>query len=301
MERAAEAGVRQAEAEGLTLQPSDNAAGYRNVYKDGRDNRPKPFQAFVRRDGKHVHLGLFTTAEEAALAYARTPEAQAQVVKPKDVPLTAQEAVAQAAAEGLTLEPSSNAAGYKGVRVDGSRYQAQVRRAGKQVNLGSFVTAEEAALAVARTPEAQVQVAKPAPLTAEEAVARAAAGGLTLERSNRTAGYTGVNVVGSRYKAYTARAGGKPVYLGSFVTAEEAALAVARDGARTDPPAAAPRAATAKRAAPPQNPPPAKLNPKARSSSEEPTAAPSPTSASMASVRLEVGQSVEACFGGRSY
>ena len=28
---AAEAAVRQAEAEGLTLQPSDNAAGYRSV------------------------------------------------------------------------------------------------------------------------------------------------------------------------------------------------------------------------------------------------------------------------------
>ena len=116
---AAEAAVRQAEAEGLTLQPSDNATGYRGVHKlsvygESRRGRAKPFQARVQRAGKTVHLGNFATAEEAALAYARTPEAQAQVANPKPVPLTAEEAVAQAAAEGLTLEPSSNwKAGYR--------------------------------------------------------------------------------------------------------------------------------------------------------------------------------------------
>ena len=130
-------------------------------------------------------------------------------------------------------------------------------RAGKQVHLGFFATAEEAALAYARTPEAQAQVAnaKPALLTAQEAVAQAAAEGLKLERSNRTAGYKGVNMHDSRYQARVFRAG-KEVYLGCFVTAEEAALAVARAGARTDPPAASP--AAAKRAAPPPKPPPAK-------------------------------------------
>eukprot|EP00964_Phaeocystis_antarctica_P104793 scaffold69887_cov60-Phaeocystis_antarctica.AAC.2 len=223
MEQAAEAAVRQAEAEGLTLQPSDsNAAGYRGVCIIGT-GRSKPFEAIVRRAGKLVHLSYFATAEEAALAYARTPEAQAQVANPKPAPLTAQDAVAQAAAEGLTLEPSSNAVGYKGVKLDHSRYQARVQRAGKEVNLGSFVTAQEAALAVARA------------------------------------------------------------------------------NARTDAPAAPPRPAAAKRAALPQKPPPAKVYPKANSYPEEPTAAPTPASASTASVRLEVGQSVEACFGGRSY
>ena len=108
---AAEAAVRQAEAEGLTLQPSGNAAGYRCVCKDSRPGLAKPFQAQVWRGGKVVYLGRFATAEEAALAYARTPEAQAEVAKA--APLTAEEAVAQAAAEGLTLERSSNAAGYK--------------------------------------------------------------------------------------------------------------------------------------------------------------------------------------------
>ena len=40
--------------------------------------------------------------------------------------------------------------GYQGVRVEGSRYKAYAQRAGKQVHLGLFATAEEAALAVAR-------------------------------------------------------------------------------------------------------------------------------------------------------
>eukprot|EP00964_Phaeocystis_antarctica_P095394 scaffold61869_cov65-Phaeocystis_antarctica.AAC.1 len=229
---AAEAVVRQAKAEGLTLQPSDNSAGYHGVKFDrGKAN---PFKARVWRAGKDVNLGVFATAEEAALAYARTPEAQAEVAcgangrhshrhRPKPMALTAEEAVAQATAEGLTLEPSSNAAGYRGVCYieDSSRYQAYVQRSGKQV------------------------------------------------------------------------------YLGSFVTTQEAALAVARADARTDPPASSPRPAAAKRVTLPQKPPPAKVNPKAKSNSEEPTVASNPASASTVSVQLDVGQSVEACFGGR--
>ena len=73
---AAHAAVRQAEAEGLTLQPADNKAGYRGVYKEGCK---ATFRAKVRRAGKSMHLGSFSTAEEAALAYARTPEARGEV------------------------------------------------------------------------------------------------------------------------------------------------------------------------------------------------------------------------------
>eukprot|EP00964_Phaeocystis_antarctica_P009841 scaffold5346_cov51-Phaeocystis_antarctica.AAC.1 len=123
--------------------------GYRGVHKDCRP-LTKPFWTYVTRAGKQVYLGTFATAAEAALAYARTPEAQAEAAKP--APLTAVEAVAQAAAEGLKLEPSTRTAGYKGVSYmgDRSRYRAQVTRAGKQVSLGYFVTAEEAALAFTR-------------------------------------------------------------------------------------------------------------------------------------------------------
>ena len=63
---------------------------------------------------------------------------------------------AQAEAEGLTLLVSDNKAGYYGVKHQPGKskpFQAQVSRGGKDVHLGHFVTAEEAALCVARTPE----------------------------------------------------------------------------------------------------------------------------------------------------
>ena len=91
----AEAARRQAKAEGLTLQRSDNAAGYRGVYSVYRCRKTSPFKARVRRDGKQVSLGYHDTAEEAALAYARTPEAQEEVRNAKPAPLKAEEALTQ--------------------------------------------------------------------------------------------------------------------------------------------------------------------------------------------------------------
>ena len=85
-EAQAEAAEAQAEAEGLTLQRSENQTGYVGVYVN-TSNKVKPFEARVMRGGKEVNLGSFATAEEAALQYARTPEAQAQVAQA--APLTA--------------------------------------------------------------------------------------------------------------------------------------------------------------------------------------------------------------------
>ena len=84
---------------------------------------------------------------------------------------------AQAEAEGLTLLVADNKTGYFGVHLakpgKPKPYQAQVKRGGKKVHLGSFATAEEAALCVARSPEgqaaAQRAAAAPVPLTSEEA------------------------------------------------------------------------------------------------------------------------------------
>ena len=64
-------------------------------------------------------------------------------------------------------------------------YQAQVQRVGKTVGLGYFVTAEEAALCVARSPEGRAGAERPlrprpavaAPLQAEEARQQAQAEG----------------------------------------------------------------------------------------------------------------------------
>ena len=72
----------------------------------------------------------------------------------------------QAEAEGLTLLVADNKAGYFGVRLDKpgqpKPYLARLTRGGKQVSLGNFATAEEAALCVARSLEGQAAVAKQA-------------------------------------------------------------------------------------------------------------------------------------------
>ena len=73
------AAARQAEAEGLTLLKADSNTGYKRVSCTGCRSKSKPYLAQVRRGGKTVHLSRFATAEEAALAYARTPEAKAAV------------------------------------------------------------------------------------------------------------------------------------------------------------------------------------------------------------------------------
>ena len=140
------------QAEGHTLVKADNASGYKGVSFDSK--KAKPYQVRVQRGGKEVTLGSFATAEEAALAYARTPEGQAAVAAvaapPAPPPMTAEEALRQAEAGGLTLLKADNVTGYKSVVFDRRKltkpYQANVRRGGKIVFLGQFVTAEEAAL-----------------------------------------------------------------------------------------------------------------------------------------------------------
>ena len=87
----------------------------------------------------------------------------------------------------LTLLVADNKTGYFGVNLYPGRpkpYLVRVRRGGKQVSLGSFATAGEAALCVARSPEGQAEAAKQAaaaaPLTSDEARQQAQAEKLTL-------------------------------------------------------------------------------------------------------------------------
>ena len=107
--------------------------------------RHKPYQVRVKRGGKHVHLGYFAIADEAALCVARSPEGQAVAAEraAAAVLLTSEEARRQAQAEGLTLRVAESKTGYF------------VWRGGKIVSLGCFATAEETALCVARSPEGQ--------------------------------------------------------------------------------------------------------------------------------------------------
>ena len=79
-----EQAAAQAAAEGLQLLTGDTRTGYRYVVrrqpaKGGRE-RAKPYQAQHFTNGKQVSLGYFSTAHEAALAYARHvgPEGIAQ-------------------------------------------------------------------------------------------------------------------------------------------------------------------------------------------------------------------------------
>ena len=68
--------------------------------------------------------------------------------------MTAEDALRQAEAEGLTLLQYNNTTGYMGVTFRSGKskpYQAREKRRGKMATLGSFATAEEAALCCARS------------------------------------------------------------------------------------------------------------------------------------------------------
>ena len=155
-----EAALQQAQAEKLSLLVAENKTGYFGVILT-HPGRPKPYQARVRRGGKTVGVGCFATAEEAALCVARSPERQSVAAEraAAATPLTNEEARQQAQAEKLTLLVAGSRTGYFGVSLakpgQPKPYQARVRRGGKTVTLGSFATAEEAALCVARSPEGQ--------------------------------------------------------------------------------------------------------------------------------------------------
>ena len=237
-----EQALQQAHAEGITLRKADNKAGYASVSM--LLGRSKPYQAQVQHTGRTVTLGTFATAEEAALCVARSPEGQeaarrAAAVLPR-TQLTREQALQQAQAEGITLRKVDSKSGFANVSVlSGSHrfkpYMAQVRHSGKPLNLGTFATAEEAALCVARSPEARAAAERAGAVvlprtqvTREQAPQQAQAEGLALRKSDNTSGYANVTVHHGRSNKAKVSRGGKTVTLGTFATAEEAALCVAR-------------------------------------------------------------------------
>ena len=121
-----------------------------------------------------MSLGQFVTAEEAALCFARSPEGKASAEKTAAAPpLTSQEVRQQAQAEGLTLRTAANKTGFFGVSTNHpgqpKPFQGKVGRKGNVVSLGTFATAEEAALYIARSPEGRAAAAT-RPLTSQEAL-----------------------------------------------------------------------------------------------------------------------------------
>ena len=102
------------EAEGLRLHlSSSSSTGYKGV----RADRSR-YQAQRRAGERNVYLGIFDTAVEAAVAYARA----VGEYQPPPPPTVAAEA------EGLRLHLSSSSTGYKGVYEDAhGTFQAQLR------------------------------------------------------------------------------------------------------------------------------------------------------------------------------
>ena len=162
--------LRLVTREGLVLVRShDSKCGLKNVIHDGKKKTSRPWQCKVSENNVKVTLGKFTTKEEAALCYARHVGAAAAAEMDshfeKTATMTPEAALAAAAAEGLTLRVApGTASGYANVSCSRKKEGHRLRYCAQGVDLeaqhgawgskrkvlGSFDSAEEAALAVAR-------------------------------------------------------------------------------------------------------------------------------------------------------
>jgi len=256
---AAERALEQAKEEGLTLITAKNASGYRGVYQMNYNW----FGCQVTRHGQFCFLGKASTAEEAALIYARTPEAkeyvalkEAEEEEDQSLPQTAEACWAQAETEGLTLMPAKNAAGFHGVviaaacrgspragvtpfystGVEGKEPSKRHQDKGKLVYQGKYRLPEQAALVYARTPAGKAEALLRMP--AARAIATAKKEGLELIRSSKNA--TGYLYVTAHTETGRCQVTLPPALgedrmqknLGTFDTAEAGALCVARHFAR---------------------------------------------------------------------
>jgi len=228
----AEEALTAAEAEGLLLVRTDaNASGFRHVTNSSGQR--------FRLKASGLPSAYFATAEEAALAYSRQvgrEAAEEEAARASHADMTAEEALAAAEAEGLPLvRTDANATGFRHVQKwAGQRFRLKATG----LPTAYFATAEEAALAYSRQvgrEAAQAEAASPAraprvDMTTEEALAAAEAEGLPLLRS--AANSTGFKYVlrtngqGSRLYIDSSRTAGQQ--MGTFATAEEAALTYSR-------------------------------------------------------------------------
>ena len=146
--------------------------GYRGPAGQRVQSRPA---AWREHQEIQENLARVEAAADAAAELVAT-EPPTEPATPKPAPMTAAEMHAAAAAEGLTLVRSENSAGFKGVSHDPKRaskpFHANLRHGGRSNHLGTFATAEEAALAVARFLGPEGGAAAPTPPTPEPAAER---------------------------------------------------------------------------------------------------------------------------------
>ena len=150
-----------AKKEGLILHQSTNNTGYLGVYHQP-NNIMKPYQALASINGKRLHLGSFANAKEAALQIARFFRQQGVRKVTGTQSMTSNEAQQRAKNKGLKLLKATNKTGFFGVRLrhKGTGYKPYVAWADRNKYLGTFATAEEAALAVAEAKAAMAAEAE---------------------------------------------------------------------------------------------------------------------------------------------
>ena len=146
--------------------------GYRGPAGQRVQSRPA---AWREHQEIQENLARVEAAADAAAELVAT-EPPTEPATPKPAPMTAAEIHAAAAAEGLTLVRAENSAGFKGVSHDPKRaskpFHANLRHGGRSNHLGTFATAEEAVLAVARFLGPEGAAAAPTPPTSEPAAER---------------------------------------------------------------------------------------------------------------------------------
>ena len=223
------------------LRSENSKTGYFGVTANGSG-----FRASLMHSGKQMHLGSYKTVEEAAAAVTIKHTELQHVARLRAT--VEKEAMHIDASKLLRSENSKT--GYFGVVADGSRFKARLMLNGKQLHLGRYKTAEDAAAAVTikhnekhnmdpvsaanhteEHAEKQSQMKESKTMRAElranvekEALHPEASKLLRSEKTNT--GYFGVTTRGSSFQASLMHSG-KKMHLGSYKTAEGAAAAVA--------------------------------------------------------------------------
>ena len=110
---------QQAQAEGLTLRVANSKTGYWGVHLNpNKSSMYKPYLAQVWRGGKTVHLDSFTTAEEAALCVARSPEGRAAAAAAEQAEAAAEKRAAAAAAKRAAASEEGQGTSEEVIEID---------------------------------------------------------------------------------------------------------------------------------------------------------------------------------------